>query len=109
MKILVIGDSCTDVFVYGQIDRLCPEAPVPIVNLTNVTTTLGGAGLVSENLRNLGVDVTLVQNEQPRSTKTRIIADGHYVTRLDEDEQADGDAVLKMYLGVISDHLNMLY
>ena len=30
MKILVIGDSCTDVFVYGQIDRMCPEAPVPI-------------------------------------------------------------------------------
>ena len=30
MKILVNGDSCTDVFVYGQIDRLCPEAPVPI-------------------------------------------------------------------------------
>ena len=30
MKILVIGDSCHDVFVYGKCDRICPEAPVPV-------------------------------------------------------------------------------
>ena len=30
MKILVIGDSCTDIFIYGEIDRICPEAPVPV-------------------------------------------------------------------------------
>jgi len=32
MKFLVIGDSCTDRFVYGSCDRLCPEAPVPVLN-----------------------------------------------------------------------------
>jgi len=32
MKILVIGDSCTDVFIYGDIERVCPEAPVPVFN-----------------------------------------------------------------------------
>ena len=30
MKILVIGDSCKDVFIYGTANRLCPEAPVPV-------------------------------------------------------------------------------
>ena len=98
MKVLVLGDVINDKYIYGTSTRISPEAPVPIVNLTEVKTSLGGAGLVSENLKNLGVDVTLVQTEQSRSTKTRIIADGHYVTRLDEDEQADGDAVLQNVL-----------
>ena len=31
MKILVIGDKCTDVFVYGSVDRVCPETPVPVM------------------------------------------------------------------------------
>ena len=32
MKVLVIGDSCTDKFVYGECNRICPEAPVPVFN-----------------------------------------------------------------------------
>ena len=59
---------------------------------------LGGAGLVYENLKSLGVDVTLLQTEQPRSVKTRIICDGHYITRLDDDENADSNAVLSNVL-----------
>ena len=31
-KILVIGDSCTDIFIYGECNRICPEAPVPVFN-----------------------------------------------------------------------------
>ncbi|MBO02017.1 MAG: hypothetical protein CMG35_11820 [Candidatus Marinimicrobia bacterium] len=98
MKVLVLGDIITDKYIYGTSTRISPEAPVPIVNLTDVKTSLGGAGLVSSNLKNLGVDVTLVSNEQPKSVKTRIIADGHYITRLDEDQKADGKAVLKNIL-----------
>ena len=98
MKVVVLGDIINDKYIYGTCSRVSPEAPVPIVNLTDIKTSLGGAGLVSENLKNLGVDVLLLQNNQPRSTKTRIIADGHYVTRLDEDEKADSDAVLKNIL-----------
>ena len=98
MKVLVLGDVIIDKYIYGTSTRISPEAPVPIVNLDRVKTSLGGAGLVYENLKNLGVDVLLVENEQPKSTKTRIIADGHYVTRLDEDEPADSDAVLKNVL-----------
>ena len=98
MKVVVLGDIITDKYIYGTSTRISPEAPVPIVNIEDVKTTLGGAGLVSQNLTNLGVDVTLVSNEQPKSVKTRIIADGHYITRLDEDQQADGDAVLRNVL-----------
>ena len=95
MKVLVLGDIITDKYIYGSSSRISPEAPVPVVNITNAATSLGGAGLVFENLKSLGVDVTLFDTMQPRSTKTRIISDGHYITRLDEDEQADGEVVLK--------------
>ena len=37
MKILVIGDGCYDIFRYGNIDRICPEAPVPVFNPTKET------------------------------------------------------------------------
>ena len=95
MKVLVLGDVIVDKYIYGTSTRISPEAPVPVVNLSKVKTSLGGAGLVFENLKSLGVDVTLYNTAQARSTKTRIICDGHYITRLDEDQQADSDAVLK--------------
>ena len=98
MKVLIFGDVIVDKYIYGTSTRISPEAPVPVVNITSVTTSLGGAGLVYENLKSLGVDVTLLQTEQPHSVKTRIISDGHYITRLDEDEKADPDAVLKNVL-----------
>ena len=98
MKVLVFGDVITDKYIYGTSSRISPEAPVPIVNINKVSTSLGGAGLVYENLKSLGVDVTLLETEQPRSVKTRIICDGHYITRLDEDEYADSNAVLQNVL-----------
>ena len=98
MKVLVLGDIIIDKYIYGTSTRISPEAPVPIVNIEQVSTSLGGAGLVHENLKSLGVDVTLLQTEQPRSIKTRIISDGHYITRLDEDENADSNAVLSNVL-----------
>ena len=84
-KVLVIGDVIVDKYIYGTSTRLSPEAPVPVVNLLDVKTTLGGAGLVKENLRSLGVDVELLDLSNPRSVKTRVMCDGHYITRIDED------------------------
>ena len=98
MKVLVIGDIIIDKYIYGTSTRISPEAPVPIVNIEQVSTSLGGAGLVYENLKKLGIDVTLFETEQPQSIKTRIISDGHYITRLDEDENADSNAVLSNVL-----------
>ena len=98
MKVLVLGDIIIDKYIYGTSTRISPEAPVPIVNIEQVSTSLGGAGLVYENLKKLGIDVTLFETEQPQSIKTRIISDGHYITRLDEDENADSNAVLSNVL-----------
>ena len=98
MKVLVFGDVIVDKYIYGTSTRLSPEAPVPVVTYTHEVETLGGAGLVYENLKSLGVDVTLLETEQPKSIKTRIICDGHYVTRIDNDKDADSNAVLRNVL-----------
>ena len=95
MKVLVLGDVIIDKYIYGTSDRLSPEAPVPIVKYQREVETLGGAGLVYENLKSLGVDVTLFETKQPSSIKTRVICDGHYVTRIDDDKHADSTAVLE--------------
>jgi len=95
MKVLVIGDVIIDKYIYGTSERLSPEAPVPIVKHLREVETLGGAGLVYENLKSLGVDVTLMESDHGyRSVKTRVICDGHYVTRIDDDKRASGNAVL---------------
>ena len=49
MRILVVGDSCKDVFVYGKVNRLTPEAPVPVFNPTVTKTNDGMARNVSNN------------------------------------------------------------
>ena len=95
MKVLVIGDVIIDKYIYGTSQRLSPEAPVPIVKHLHEVETLGGAGLVYKNLKSLGVDVTLFETEQPSSIKTRVICDGHYVTRIDDDKHADSTLVLE--------------
>ena len=95
MKVLVIGDVIIDKYIYGTSERLSPEAPVPVVKYQREVETLGGAGLVYENLKSLRVDVTLFETEQPSSIKTRVICDGHYVTRIDDDKHADSTLVLE--------------
>jgi D-beta-D-heptose 7-phosphate kinase/D-beta-D-heptose 1-phosphate adenosyltransferase len=94
MKVLVIGDVIIDKYIYGTSERISPEAPVPVVKYQSEVETLGGAGLVYKNLKSLGVDVTLFETKQPSSIKTRVICDGHYITRIDNDKDADSNAVL---------------
>ena len=77
IKVLVLGDIIIDKYIYGTSTRISPEAPVPVVTYKEEKESLGGAGLVYENLKSLGIDVTLLETEQPRSIKTRIICDGH--------------------------------
>ena len=98
MKVCIIGDVIQDKYIYGTSTRISPEAPVPVVTFKEEKTTMGGASLVFENLKSLGVDVSLFETEQPYSTKTRIICDGHYVTRLDDDKKGDGVSVLRNVL-----------
>lgn len=93
-KVLVIGDIIVDKYIYGTSTRLSPEAPVPVVKQERVVETIGGAGLVYANLKSLGVDADLYDHGEENSIKTRVICDGHYVTRIDNDKFANGTDVL---------------
>jgi D-beta-D-heptose 7-phosphate kinase/D-beta-D-heptose 1-phosphate adenosyltransferase len=95
MKVLVIGDVIIDKYIYGTSTRISPEAPVPVITYIEEKETSGGAGLVYENLKSLGVDVEMYDTLEDHSVKTRIICDGHYITRIDEDKDADSNAVLQ--------------
>ena len=53
LNILVVGDIMLDHYMYGDCNRISPEAPVPVVEVTNESHTLGGAGNVVENLNAL--------------------------------------------------------
>jgi D-beta-D-heptose 7-phosphate kinase/D-beta-D-heptose 1-phosphate adenosyltransferase len=97
MKVLVLGDIIVDKYIYGTSTRISPEAPVPVITYKREVETLGGAGLVYENLKSLGVDVELIDIFDEVSVKTRVICDGHYVTRIDNDYHADS----KQYLDYI--------
>jgi D-beta-D-heptose 7-phosphate kinase/D-beta-D-heptose 1-phosphate adenosyltransferase len=98
MKVLVLGDIIIDKYIYGTSTRISPEAPVPVVTYQHEVETVGGAGLVYENLKSLGVDVKLIDFFDKASVKTRVICDGHYITRIDDDYIADGSMFLTYIL-----------
>ena len=62
MKILVVGESCCDIFNYGECNRLCPEAPVPIFNSIQTVENGGMALNVKNNIVALNVDTDLYTN-----------------------------------------------
>ena len=95
MKVLIIGDIIIDRYIYGTSTRLSPEAPVPVVTQKRIVETQGGAGLVYKNLKSLGVDVDLFDYYYPKSTKTRVLCDGHYITRIDDDVIVPGENTLE--------------
>lgn len=108
MKIVVVGDVILDVDLDGTSTRLCPDAPVPVVDISTVSARAGGAGLVARMLANDGHQVTLVtalgRDDPARRlleelagipvivgpsgastpVKTRLRAGGHQVARFDE-------------------------
>lgn len=115
--LLVIGDLMLDRYVVGNVDRISPEAPVPVVKVTRERATAGGAGNVALNLANLGVrtlvagaigddaagkallrilvdrqiDVSAVVHvpERPTTCKTRVMSGNHQIVRLDEEQTDD--------------------
>lgn len=64
LKILLIGDSCTDRYHYGSCERLSPEAPVPIFKVLKTETRGGMALNVKSNLEGLGIEVDLLTNKK---------------------------------------------
>lgn len=103
LKIAVIGDLIIDQYIFGDVTRLSPEAPVPVLNRTETKTCMGGAGNVFMNLINLGVDADLFCNfnqtpfwdvslmdkifcnNYPAAIKTRLMSDQHHLLRVDNE------------------------
>ena len=93
MKILVIGDSCHDVFVYGKCDRICPEAPVPVFTPIETKTNGGMARNVYYNIKSLvkeDIEVSIVTNTN-LITKTRYVdyKTNQMLLRVDDNDKAD--------------------
>jgi len=89
MKILVIGESCTDVFHYGESVRLCPDAPVPVFKSLSITQNVGMAKNVQENLNSLGARADiLTNNDYGEIIKTRYVdlRTNHMFLRVDEGD-----------------------
>jgi D-beta-D-heptose 7-phosphate kinase/D-beta-D-heptose 1-phosphate adenosyltransferase len=87
-KVLLIGDSCIDEYVYGTCERINPEAPVPILKYTKKEIRQGMAWNVRENLRSFGVEVYMLTNEE-KIIKTRYIDEkyNHQILRVDSETE----------------------
>lgn len=88
-KILIIGESCKDVFIYGKVERLEPAAPVPVVKAVKTVTNGGMAMNVAMNLKSLGIVYDIHTNSTWESiTKTRIVEQttNHMFLRMDSNE-----------------------
>ncbi|ACY76185.1 conserved hypothetical protein [Prochlorococcus phage P-SSM2] len=72
MKVLLLGDSCEDEYIYGRCTRLSPEAPVPVLDYAKLQTKSGMAGNVCLNLQSFGLDITFLTNPE-KIVKTRFI------------------------------------
>ena len=88
MKVLLIGDSCIDKYVYGDAKRLSPEAPVPVLDYVRTDTTEGMAFNVFHNLNSFGIEVHLLTNEE-EIVKTRYIDEksNQQILRVDEESK----------------------
>jgi len=88
-RILLIGDSCKDIYQYGTIDRLSPEAPVPVFVPVYTEERDGMASNVFNNLKALGCSVNYLSGET--STKTRLIdaRSKQQIVRVDNDVKSN--------------------
>lgn len=84
-RVLLLGDNCVDVYRYGTVDRISPEAPVPVIKLAHEETKPGMAGNVRENLQSLGCEVREYLSRP--SVKTRMIdlRSRQHILRIDDD------------------------
>jgi D-beta-D-heptose 7-phosphate kinase/D-beta-D-heptose 1-phosphate adenosyltransferase len=119
--VLVIGDIMLDRYYFGSVSRISPEAPVPVVKVSKISATLGGAGNVAYNCSCLGAPVSvigtlgsdengaLVRRMAARSrirliafpsdrqtiTKTRVIGDRQQIVRIDFEEELRKPAAIR--------------
>lgn len=114
-RILVVGDVMLDKYYYGEVNRISPEAPVPVTHVLRTKETLGGAANVAHNLALLGCETSiagfvgedyhcrslrdqfkscgvncqgLITTDRPTTTKLRVIGGHQQMIRLDFEESA---------------------
>ena len=89
-KILLIGDSCIDEYKIGTVDRLSPEAPVPVIKIVDTVQVPGMANNVYQNLVNLNCEIKFITNTET-ITKTRYIdqRSGQHLIRVDDEPKID--------------------
>src|SRR6266850_2472421 len=133
-RVAVLGDCMLDRYLWGRVDRISPEAPVPVVEVERESLALGGAGNVAANLKSLGAEPVLLgvlgaddegrrlrealaergldvrtvieDATRPTTVKTRIIAHSQQVVRADRESRADlTGAPLERLLGAIEREL----
>jgi bifunctional ADP-heptose synthase (sugar kinase/adenylyltransferase) len=109
LKIVLIGDNCIDEYQYGTVDRLSPEAPVPVFKNQHLETKPGMAANVQANLEALGCRVTAYLGIP--SVKTRLIdsRSNQHIVRIDLDRDNDPLVIADLDLSnydavVISDY-----
>ena len=59
LKALIVGDVMVDSYIWGKVERISPEAPVPVISITNKEIRLGGAANVAKNIASLGASPLL--------------------------------------------------
>ena len=98
-NVLLIGDSCTDVWAYGECKRLSPEAPVPVMKYRETQSAPGMAANVNENLKSLGINVNFLTNKES-ITITRYVDErsNQQIMRLDNEPKVKAlrEAELRM-------------
>lgn len=84
-KILLLGDDCVDVYQYGTVDRISPEAPVPVFKFSHEERKPGMAGNVARNLEALGCDVNYLHGSTSIKTRLVDIRSKQQIARIDND------------------------
>lgn len=83
VNILCVGDIMLDEYVYGEVNRISPEAPIPILNVKDVALQLGGAGNTARNMAALGARVTfcsIIGDDEDGSKILRLMKDESRIT-----------------------------
>jgi rfaE bifunctional protein kinase chain/domain len=97
LRILVIGDVMADAYIRGRVERISPEAPVPVINTRQREVRLGGAANVALNLQllekeGIGHEGIVSSQNRPTTVKTRVIAGGQHLLRIDDEDDSPADA-----------------
>jgi D-glycero-beta-D-manno-heptose-7-phosphate kinase len=136
-RILVVGDVIMDEFLWGRVERISPEAPVPVVQVEEESLVMGGAGNVVNNIISLGGQALLcgvigndamgrelvhmlqkmnspthglvVEERRPTTIKTRVVAHSQQVVRVDREESEPvTEASIEKIITVIKEQLGSI-